>query len=159
MPLTFRRLQPPLVLAAVLALLPAPARAACSVSGSGPAFGAYSSESAAPTDVVGTISVVCGGLIGVGISYEVQLMAGGGSVADRRLAGPGGGTLAYQLFTDAARTRPWGDGNGGTTVLRRSVLLQLGGISDSIPVYGRLLARQRVPAGGYADAVAVLLIY
>jgi len=89
-------------------VMTAPGRAAtCEVSTSGTAFGAYESIRAGDRDTSGTLSVTCSGVPGEAVSYSIQLSAGGGTYANRKLSGPGT-ALSYNLYTDGARSQIWG---------------------------------------------------
>jgi spore coat protein U-like protein len=71
------------------------------------------------------------------------------SAGVRRMAGEGGNFLAYELYSDAARTRRWGGG------LAESVSGQIVGAQPAVlPIYGRVVAAQLV-AGAYSDVVTV----
>lgn len=157
-------MKPRLALLAVLAtfLASASARAqTCTASTSGLAFGTYSGPSGAASDTAGSVSVRCQGTIAIAIPFTVGLTAGsGGSIAARTLVSVAN-RLNYQIYTNAARTQVWGDGTGGTTQVSGSIVLTLGNLSllNTISVYGRIAARQNVPAGSYTDAVQVVVTY
>ena len=74
------------------------------------------------------------------------------------------GRLAYGLFSDAARTTPWGDGGaggatvGGTITTSLLALLCLPG-HQAHTIHGRIPANQSVPAGVYADQVVLTVTY
>lgn len=68
----------------------------------------------------------------------------------------GSDLLDYNLFTDPAMTRIWGDGTGGTYVVNRRVRTWR---VRWIRVYGRIPAGQDVPAGSYTDNVRVTIFY
>jgi spore coat protein U-like protein len=61
--------------------------------------------------------------------------------------------LTYNLYTDASRLISWGDGSGGSSTVSMT------GAAADIPVYGRMAARQNVPAGAYADTIVVTITY
>lgn len=137
---------------------PSAARAACSVSATGVAFGVYDTSAAAPDDATGTISVNCTLLSGLA-GYTISLSTGSsGSYAARRMAS-GGATLNYQLYTDAARTQVWGNGSGGSaTVVSFGLVAALGG-SATHQVYGRIAARLVANPGSYSDSILVTVTY
>ena len=125
------------------------------------AFGNYN-PNAAPgaSDASGTVRVT-GTLVGVGllntIAYTISLSAGSAStVADRRLVG--GGSLAYNLYTDSGRTAVWGQDSVSDSI---SVLAAVIGVSVSRnhTVYGRIPAGQYVAPGAYANAIVVTVNY
>ncbi len=122
----------------------------CSLSASTLGFGNYNSS--ASLDGSAIITVNCSS----GSAYSVSLNGGqnlsGGS---RRLAGPGGSFLNYQLFKDAARASAWGDGTGLGAKLDGTG----NGSNQSLPVYGRVPAHQNVRPGSYSDVVQVTVEY
>lgn len=72
----------------------------------------------------------------------------------RRLANSAGGSfLAYDLYSDAARTRRWGAGQA------ESVSGQVaGGKTVTLPIYGRIEAASATP-GAYSDVVTVTVSF
>lgn len=80
---------------------------------------------------------------------EGQHRAGGG----RRMASTAGGFLAYELYSDAARTRRWG------ASLAEAVSGQIADAGAvTLPVYGRVGAGQ-ASAGAYSDIVTVTVSF
>ncbi|MBX7482163.1 Csu type fimbrial protein [Qipengyuania qiaonensis] len=84
-------------------------------------------------------------------AYEIALDAGQNGV--RRMVDPASGaTLAYEIYSDAARSLRWGNTRGSDTVA---------GMADAdgkavLTAYGATLGGgERLPAGTYADAVVV----
>ena len=68
----------------------------------------------------------------------------------------GSNLLSYNLYTDSARTSVWGDGTGSTNTIGGTGT----GGSQAVTVYGRVsLGQTGVPAGSYADTVAVTITY
>jgi spore coat protein U-like protein len=139
---------------ALLAGTPAWGAASCSLA-SVPElnFGLYSALSGAD-DAEGTMLLTCTPdlLVGPTVSYSISISPGTGNPAGyqpRRLVS-GAHALEYNVYTDLGRTAIWGDGTGGTAVV--------GGTCTgacSIPVYGRILPGQVVPAGQYRDDVLI----
>lgn len=119
--------------------------AVCNVATKGVAFGAYDSFSGAANLSTGTISVSCD----VIASYAIGMNAGVTGTFSRAMAF-GGHRLSYNLFTDATRTVIWGDGSGAT-----AKVASIGTTGSAHNVYGRIPARQVVPAGSYADSLIV----
>jgi len=63
--------------------------------------------------------------------------------------------LDYALYTDSGRTTIWGDGTDGATIDDTGT-----GSAQAKTIYGTVLAGQPgVPAGSYADTVAVTVTY
>jgi spore coat protein U-like protein len=112
----------------------------CAILLSALVFGQYDPQSAAPLDSAVTVRCECGSPARVALS-------GGG---ERNLRGPRG-SLRYAIYLDAARTRLWGDGTGG------SQLLELPAGRGGTTVFGRIHARQNLPPGSYSDSLVVIV--
>lgn len=135
------------LLAAVLAAAAATAADAApsckSLTVTSLAFGNYDVYSAAPTDSAGTIGYSCPPPTVPFVTIDAGLAFGSGT---RRMARAGGGDfLAYEVYTDAARSLVWGAvpvpvpaGNGIT-----------------VPYYARVFALQDVSVGSYSDTLIV----
>lgn len=91
----------------------------------------------------------------LGMSWQVGLDNGSNAVGTtRRMAGPDGNFIEYELYRDAARTQRWGNtldddtstgtGQGSTTI--------------DLPVYGRI-EDQAAASGSYQDTVTVTLTF
>jgi spore coat protein U-like protein len=107
----------------------------------------------ANVDAQASIAIRCS----FGTIYRVAMNAGSGagaSVASRRMTGPAS-TLAYQLYLDAARTTPWGDGTLGTSAGWAISL----GAGQTFPIYGRVPAGQTPSPGAHVDTVTVSLTF
>ena len=148
--------------ALLLALAPPGAQAlgvTCITSSTGLAFGIYNPVQSTPTDSTGQVSVQCSGLLGLLVSYSISLSAGGsGSASARRMSGSGG-SLGYNVYTDAAHSALWGDGSGGTSTVADGYLLSIGTVTRNYTAYGRIPARQVVRAGAYADGITITVSY
>lgn len=144
-----------LALCALTLAMPGALHAAtCSVSASSVAFGTYSPFSLLPLDTAGNVQVSCSDVL-LAQSYTVRLAPGGGGYAARRMSG-GAYALDYNLYADAAHTLVWGDGSAGTVTVTGAFAVS--GTANH-PVYGRVLPRQNVAPGGYADAITVTVEY
>lgn len=126
----------------------------CSLSATNINFGAAGVLNGALT-ATGTLSVACTN----NDAYTITLSAGGGtgaSVADRRMT-KGGGTeqVKYQLYTNAARTIPWGDGTNGTSVVSAFGT----GSNQGLIVYGRVPPQTTPSAGTYTDRIVATITY
>ncbi|MDR5856297.1 spore coat U domain-containing protein [Caballeronia sp. LZ062] len=108
-----------------------------------------------PLQATSTVQVTCVS----GAPYTVALDGGttpGGTVAMRKLAlQSGAATVDYQLYTDAARTKPWGDGTNGTTTNTGTGV----GSSQSFVVYGVVPAQTSQPAGKYSDTITATVSF
>ena len=143
-----------LALVAMSLLVPAVARAQCSVSATPVSFGTYLPFSGTPTDSTGSVTVGC---LFIG-PYSIALNAGlngGGSFANRRM-GSGSARMFYQLYTNATRTTVWGDGTGGSSVVNGFCFVVC---SNPYTVYGRIPARQAVRPGTYIDTIVVTVTF
>lgn len=108
---------------------------------------------AGTVDGAGTITVTCtksdtGANQDGTVFYSVALTP----LGPRRLAPPSGtDRLSHQLYTDSARTQPWGDGTGGTSVIKGSLSVPRNRTRSDGPInfYGRI-----APAGQDVSAAS-----
>ena len=107
----------------------------------------------ANNDAQGNITWVCTN----GFNTVIQLGGGGSADINARAMG-GGGTLAYQLYTDAARTLVFGDGTTGNAVPVSGVCYAS---PANVTVYGRVLQATAAVAtnGNYSDTVQVTIVF
>ena len=133
-------------MALALVLVTAPGTA-CQVDLTAVSFGIV--EPDRRTDGTGRVTVSCDAarpfLIAIGPGQ------GGG---ERRLAGPDGASLRYELYSDPGRSFPWGDDQTGGGAV--------GGVSDgahpvTFTIYGRIPAQGGKPPGIYTDSLLVTL--
>lgn len=137
-------------LATTTASITAAAAAICTVTAGTLGFGTYNGTTAATA--AAAISVNCSN----GAAYQVGLDDGlDPSATARRMAGPGGARLSYELYSNSARTLAWGDGSA----LGARVSGTGSGSAQSLTVYGRIPAGQLVAAGSYTDSVVVTVEY
>jgi spore coat protein U-like protein len=126
----------------------------CTVSTSALAFGNVDTLSGSNVDGAGGLSVTCTN----GTAWAASAGVGSGtgaSFASRRMTA-GSNLLNYNLYTTAGRTIVWGDGTGSTATIAGTGT----GTVQSVSVYGRVgLGQTSVPAGSYADTVAVTVTY
>jgi spore coat protein U-like protein len=121
--------------------------AACTAQSTGVSFGKYDTLDPSPLDGVGDVIVQCD----AAVPFTIDLGPGGGTIGERLMSGAGG-TLNYNLYTDATRTVVWGDGMSGGDV-------SSSGANVTTTVYGRIPARQNVVAGAYSDLITVTVSY
>jgi len=96
--------------------------------------------------------------------YKVGLDAGtglGASINSRKMSN-GSNQLSYNLYQDSARTVTWGDAydssSGCSNRDDSNFISMVGtGLSQSIPVYGRVFANQRPNPGVYNDNVTITI--
>jgi spore coat protein U-like protein len=133
----------------------------CSVTANATlAFGAYNPTSASPKDATTTISFKCtkNGIFDIGL---------GGTVGARTMstAGPPADTLGYELYSDSARTVPWGNSQDVNTVnaddasSSSGVGITTGATAQSRTVYGRIAAGQDSSPGSYSGSVTITIYY
>ncbi|OSZ65763.1 spore coat U domain-containing protein [Hydrogenophaga sp. IBVHS2] len=154
--------------AALLALSASAAQAhACTVTATPLAFGTYVSPQGPRVDSSATVQVRCTPtylLLACEVAYTLSLSVGQTPSGGVRQMAAGTGRLRYDLFSDAARTQPWGDGGASGTLVSGSISTGLLGLvclqgSRNHTVYGRLPAAQNVPVGVYADQVVLTITY
>lgn len=133
----------------------------CSVNPAPLTFGAYVPTSGTDVKVAADISVTCKAFVlGLFISYEIHLGPGiYGTVADRKMSN-GSSLLSYNIFTTTGRTIVWGDGTNGTGMGSNGYLLALGASrTDTVQMFGKIVAGQNVSAGSYTDTVVATVVY
>jgi spore coat protein U-like protein len=123
--------------------------ASCLISATDMSFGVYAGSL---TNATSSISVTCTNTT----PYNVGLDGGtapGGHPNNRRMRGLGG-SLAYSLFRNSARTLIWGQTIGSDTVSGTG-----NGNTQVLPVYGQIPAGQAVTPGGYLDTITATITY
>lgn len=126
----------------------------CLVSASNLEFGTYDplgANATADLDATAEITVTCTkGLVGT-----IVLAPGRSGGRQPRSMSAGPGALAYQIFSDRARSRIWADAPpGGEIVLSQGAHLPV-----RLRLFGRVPAGQRVLAGRYTDAVTASVLF
>jgi spore coat protein U-like protein len=126
-------------------------QAVCSVTATDLGFGTYNSGGAL---LQGT--TVLHSTCTPNSTYNIGLNEGAspGSTINARKMVSGANVLSYQLYSDAARSKIWGNTTGTDTVTGVGT-----GLSQDHTVYGAVPGAQVVPAGDYADTVTVRLYY
>ena len=138
-------------LALLLALLATAAEAACEVEFRLVDFGQLDFRRGGR--ITGRVVVACDRPT----AFTLALTPGHGDYAERRMRGPKGAELRYNLYVDPGHRHVWGDGvSDGTAVIRGETD---GGRPTTITVHGRVPGGQRVPPGAYADNLAVSLTF
>ncbi|PLP99864.1 Csu type fimbrial protein [Cupriavidus pauculus] len=106
-------------------------------------------------DAVSTLTVQCTR----NAAYTIALNAGignGANVSSRKMTRTGGSqTVNYQLYSDSARTVPWGDGTRGTSTVGGTGT----GTANTISVYGRVPQQNTPQHGAYTDTVTATITY
>ncbi len=112
-------------------------------------FGTTASNYASNIDQVSTITLTCTS----GLAWNVGLDNGmNASGTTRRMVGAG--FEAYELYRDPARTARWGTTIGSDTQSGAGT-----GVSQNLPVYGRVPVQTPIPAGSYSDKITVTVTY
>ena len=133
----------------------------CTVGTSPVAFGVYDPLAAAPLDSTGNVAVTCTSVGNPRVRYIVELSTGQAGTYNPRAMTNGVSQLTYDLYVNAARTRVWGDGSGGTRRVRANYrLLPIGSTqTDNYTVYGRVFPGQNVSVGSYLDTIIVTVTF
>ncbi|MGJ0508164.1 MAG: Csu type fimbrial protein [Methylocystis sp.] len=123
----------------------------CSVTANNLNFGTLGVLNTA-ADASATVAPVCTN----GTPYTVGLNGGLSSATDptQRKMKKGSEFILYGLYRDAARTQPFGDTVGVNTVSGTG-----SGLSQSVPVYGRVPPQGTPSSGAYNDTVIVTLTF
>lgn len=120
----------------------------CSISAGNLDFGNYSGLQKTATS---TITVACTQNQG----YDIGLDGGtSGSVAARKMGGPGGDVLGYGLYEDANYDTNWGNTVGTDTEHGNG-----SGSSQTLTIYGKLPAGELVEPGSYSDTITATITY
>ena len=136
------------ITALALLYVPALTFADCNVSSSGVSFGNYDVFAVNHTDSAGTLTVNCS----VETPYTLKLAPGSSGNFSQRKMFKGGDYLAYNIYSDAARTLVWGDGTGGSVTKSGQA-----GATEQHTLYGRIPAKQNVFVGNYLDTIIVTI--
>jgi spore coat protein U-like protein len=83
-------------------------------------------------------------------SFEVAI----GGDGTRRMSGPGGGRLVYELYQDAAHAVRWGDGGASGSARGGQAAADA---AANLTIYGVVPRQSGVPAGVYFDNLEVTL--
>jgi len=122
--------------------------AACLMTTAPLAFGSYTGLAISGT---ANFSISCTN----STPYTLALNAGsstGATVSTRKMTSTGG-TLAYALYRDSARTLNWGTDVGTTYSGTGS------GSAQSVSIYGSVASGQQPTPGSYSDVVTATLTY
>jgi spore coat protein U-like protein len=132
------------------------ARAACTVSATGLAFGPYDVFAPVPLDTTGTVTVTCDRNPRAAITISIGPSPVSGGFRPRQMRHvvlPD--RLNYNLFTSPSLGTVWGDGSSGTsTVVLRRVRRRR---PVTATIYGRIPPGQNVSVGAYSDALTVTI--
>ena len=117
-------------------------------------FGNYDVFSSAPLDAVGTITINCSMRVRRA-TVTLSVSSTSGTYNPRRMRrSAGSDLLSYNVYTDAARTAIFGDGTGGTSLVRpRRPPGPRVSWGANITMYGRIPSGQNVSVGAYSDTL------
>lgn len=133
----------------------------CNVSTTALDFGTYDTVVSAPLDSTATVTTQCDGSASSG---RVSLSLSHGrseSYTPRRMKNRNG-SLDYNLYRDAARTKILGDGSGSTVeVTFKPACPRSGQACDrnKTTVYGQIPAGQNVAPGVYTDTITATVTF
>lgn len=136
-------------------LLAAPPAHACAVDMAGFNFGALGN--AHQTFLSSEVRVECP----VSATFQLALSPGsvgfGNNHLARRMPGPGGAHLNYNIHKDPARTQVWGSEafNYGTRITGNATA----NVPQSITVYGIVYATPGAPPGQYGESLTVTVTF
>lgn len=130
------------------------------VSSSDVAFGNQTVVAGAQLDAFGSLRVRCN----VPVAYQVSLDQGlhGSGINDRRMAGAGGDTIVYQLYSGDSGTTPcsalagvqWGSASTGCLYGD-----SYAGTEQDIQIHGTVTLVGNARAGNYSDTVTATITY
>jgi spore coat protein U-like protein len=126
---------------------------ACSITITSIAFGNIDVTTGSVVDTTATLTVTCSG--GANGSDRLCVSIGAGSSGDstsRKLNGPSGATLRYDLYSDSGRTTKWGSWNTGYDTSGQQVDAAKGATTN-LTVYARIFGSQQTAAvGSYSSS-------
>lgn len=156
------------ILAAAMLAFTAIADAAvtCGVSIAVPVnFGDYDVFAAAPDDVTGKAHISCtlmsGGADKVSYALALSMGASNAFLPPRQMTSGTANRLNYNLYTNASRSRVWGDGSGGTRTVTGTIKLtpKKPTRSKNRSIYGRIPATQDAATGNYSDTLIMTMTF
>ncbi|WP_400767129.1 spore coat protein U domain-containing protein [Methylosinus sporium] len=126
-------------------------QANCSVAANNLNFGNITSFGT-NIDAQTTMSLTCSN----GLPYTVGLSGGSSGATDptQRKMHAGSDTITYGLYSNSARSAPWGDLIGTNTVAGTG-----NASAQSLTIFGRVYSGQTSPVGSYSDVIAVTVTY
>jgi spore coat protein U-like protein len=145
-----------MIMIAMTALTAARAEAqltpSCTIGMSSAMFGNYNPLLATSLDTTGTVSFTCNLFA---LLPQLALGRGASSTFNpRKMVGPGGVQLSYNIYLDGLHLLIWGDGSDLTTP--RFIAL---GLVGQVTFYGSIPPRQNVVAGTYTDSPVVTIFF
>ncbi len=130
--------------------------ASCTIATGNLSFGSVSLLTAS-VDATAALTVTCTNTT----PYTISLGAGtgaGATTATRLMTQAGGGTVAYSLYQDAARSNVWGA--TPPPAANADTVSGVGaGTAQTLAIYGRVPPQTTPKQGAYSDTVLVTLTY
>jgi spore coat protein U-like protein len=117
-------------------------------------FGTYDTTANASVDVVAQVIYTCDNQAK---KIRIEMTTGGSNQFDRYMSSGSQDRLFYNIYLDPTHTTIWGQGLYGTDVYYQNN--PPNGTPVAVRAYGRIPARQDVPAGNYADALTVRILF
>jgi spore coat protein U-like protein len=123
----------------------------CSITATNINFGTVGLVSS-NVDATSTVSAQCN----TSVPYTVSLNGGNSGATDptQRKMAKAAETVTYGLYTDAARSQPWGSTIGTNTVAGTGT-----GTAQNITVYGRVPPQATGSPGNYSDTIVATVTY
>ena len=137
-------------------LISASIATSCTMTNTDIAFGNYlplTTHATATLDGTATITSTCTSGVSGTLTLDQGQYPVTGSTDAAPLRGIGSGGLAYNLYTDSARTTVWGNTQGTGVAVTGT------GAGVSTTVYGAIASGQTTPTTGGSDSVVLLLTY
>lgn len=138
----------------------------CSFSATNLAFGSVQASNGQAVDAVATLTATCrrsgGQSSTVYICPNFGDGSGGSSGSDRTTVRTGGGTLKYQLYSNAARTVVWGSPGwqGNPPVFSYALPQANTNYGQNFTIYGRVMpSQQGAIAGSYSSSMSLTHVY
>ncbi len=126
-------------------------QALCHVDATDMNFGTLNGLLNSNRETTSSLSITCT----QGTAYNVGLDNGEHYANGyRRMAGPNGNYVKYQLYRNANRTQLWGNTIGTDTVTGTGT-----GSTQNLTVWGRVPPQTTPPAGNYSDTIQVTITY
>jgi spore coat protein U-like protein len=113
-------------------------------------FGHYIAHAARQTTFKASLAIRC---TGPNEALTVSLVRSASGASGMRSMTGTRASLGYGLYVDPARQIAFGDGSGGTSVVRIPAGVIGAGRPWMIPVYGSVFGGQFAAAGAYTDSV------
>ncbi|MGH8599438.1 MAG: spore coat protein U domain-containing protein, partial [Burkholderiales bacterium] len=115
-------------------------------------------------DVTGKAHVSCTLMSGPAdnVSYTLALSAGNSNAfLPRQMTSGTTNRLNYNLYTNASRSRVWGNGGGGTRTVSGKIKLTPGKPtrSKNRSIYGQVPAGQDAATGNYSDMLIMTMTF